>query len=111
MRRRRSSPLLPCTTLSRSATTVAGASRAARSTDRDSHGRWLWRLVRPFGSVGPTMIRHDLLFDQRGKKLINALRELTHTFRQRADFRRIVGLVVWHESLPELHLSLNALKP
>jgi hypothetical protein len=28
---------------------VAGASRAARSTDRDSHGRWLWRLVRPLG--------------------------------------------------------------
>jgi hypothetical protein len=25
---------------------MAGASRAARSTDRDSHGRWLWRLVR-----------------------------------------------------------------
>jgi hypothetical protein len=27
---------------------MAGASRAARSTDRHSHGRWLWRLVRRF---------------------------------------------------------------
>src|SRR6266540_3450206 len=25
---------------------MAGATRAARSTRRDSHGRWLWRLVR-----------------------------------------------------------------
>src|SRR5215216_1559213 len=30
---------------------MAGASRAARSTDRDGHGRWLWRLVRWIGPV------------------------------------------------------------
>jgi hypothetical protein len=33
---------------------MAGASRAARSTDRDSHGRWLWRLV-------SLLAHHDLI--------------------------------------------------
>jgi hypothetical protein len=30
---------------------VAGAARAARSTRRDSHGRWLWRLVGLLGRI------------------------------------------------------------
>jgi hypothetical protein len=35
---------------------VAGATRAARSTRRDGHGRWLWRLVGLFR--GATLRRH-----------------------------------------------------
>ena len=33
---------------------MAGATRAARSTRRDGHGRWLWRLVRPLLVWNPT---------------------------------------------------------
>jgi hypothetical protein len=38
---------------------MAGASRAARSTDRDSHGRWFWRLV------GPLKSSHSFLVDRK----------------------------------------------
>ena len=59
---------------------MAGASRAARSTDRDSHGRWLWRLVSP-------VFLQDLGASNRYADLHGQLQEL-RVYRLRSVFIR-----------------------